>query len=100
LASMTLASLGLRPPAISCFSASISAKLLKDKSVYQRHISTSEIAAHLAQGLNLVEAVEAAHIWVRNAMLHGLDLRLGAGHGPLNHFHHPLALMPLETSHA
>jgi hydroxymethylpyrimidine/phosphomethylpyrimidine kinase len=61
---------------------------------------SSAIAAHLAQGLNLVEAVEAAHIWVRNAMLQGLDLRLGAGHGPLNHFHHPLALMPLETSHA
>jgi hydroxymethylpyrimidine/phosphomethylpyrimidine kinase len=61
---------------------------------------SSAIAAHLAQGVNLVEAVEAAHIWVRNAMLQGLDLRLGAGHGPLNHFHHPLPLMPLETSHA
>ena len=61
---------------------------------------SSAIAAHLAQGLSLVEAVEAAHIWVRAALLGALDLRLGAGHGPLNHFHHPLPLQLLNSSRA
>ena len=61
---------------------------------------SSAIAAFLAQGLGLVDAVDAAHHWVRCALLGGLDLRLGAGHGPLNHFHHPLPLLPLENPHA
>lgn len=60
---------------------------------------SSAIAAFLAQGRDIVVAVDAAHHWVRCALLGGLDLRLGAGHGPLNHFHHPLPLMPLEHSH-
>jgi len=42
-----------------------------------------------------VDAVDAAHHWVRCALLGGLDLRLGTGHGPLNHFHHPEPLTPL-----
>jgi hydroxymethylpyrimidine/phosphomethylpyrimidine kinase len=61
---------------------------------------SSAIAAFLAQGLDLVDAVDAAHHWVRCALLGGLDLRLGAGHGPLNHFHNPLPLMPLEYPYA
>jgi hydroxymethylpyrimidine kinase/phosphomethylpyrimidine kinase/thiamine-phosphate diphosphorylase len=61
---------------------------------------SSAIAAFLAQGLDLVDAVDAAHQWVRCALLAGLDLRLGAGHGPLNHFHSPLPLMPLEYPYA
>jgi hydroxymethylpyrimidine/phosphomethylpyrimidine kinase len=61
---------------------------------------SSAIAAFLAQGLSLVDAADAAHHWVRCALLGGLDLRLGAGHGPLNHFHHPLPLRPLENPHA
>ena len=56
---------------------------------------SSAIAAFLAQGRDLVDAVDAAHHWVRCALLGGLDLRLGTGHGPLNHFHHPMPLMPL-----
>jgi hydroxymethylpyrimidine/phosphomethylpyrimidine kinase len=61
---------------------------------------SSAIAAFLAQGHSLIDAVEAAHHWVRCALLSGLDLRLGAGHGPLNHFHHPLPLTTLENPHA
>ncbi len=61
---------------------------------------SSAIAAFLAQGLDLVDAVDAAHQWVRCALLAGLDLRLGAGHGPLNHFYNPLPLMPLEYPYA
>lgn len=56
---------------------------------------SSAIAAFLAQGWDLLDAVDAAHHWVRCALLGGLDLRLGRGHGPLNHFHHPVPLMPL-----
>lgn len=64
---------------------------------------SSAIAAFLAQDLSLVDATDAAHHWVRCALLGGLDLRLGTGHGPLNHFHHPrplMPLMPLENPHA
>ncbi len=61
---------------------------------------SSAIAAFLAQGYSLIDAVEAAHHWVRCALLSGLDLRLGAGHGPLNHFHYPLPLTTLENPHA
>lgn len=61
---------------------------------------SSAIATHLARGADLVAAVDAAHHWVRQALLAGIDLRLGAGHGPLNHFHHPLALVNLENPHA
>ena len=48
LASITLASLGLRPPATSAFSAAISASLRKLSKVYQRHIRSSEIDSTLA----------------------------------------------------
>ena len=61
---------------------------------------SSAIAAFLAQGLDLVNAVGAAHHWVRCALIGGLDLRLGAGHGPLNHFHNPLPLIFLENPYA
>lgn len=61
---------------------------------------SSAIATHLARGADLVAAVDAAHHWVRHALLAGIDLRLGAGHGPLNHFHHPMPLLNLENTHA
>lgn len=61
---------------------------------------SSAIAAYMAQGLPLVGAVSHAHQWVRNALLGALDLHLGAGHGPLNHFHHPLRLGERTTVHA
>ena len=61
---------------------------------------SSAIATQLARGADLVAAVDAAHHWVRQALLAGVDLRLGAGHGPLNHFHQPIALMNLENTHA
>ena len=61
---------------------------------------SSAIATHLARGADLVAAVDAAHHWVRQALLAGIDLRLGAGHGPLNHFHHPIALTNLENTDA
>jgi hydroxymethylpyrimidine kinase/phosphomethylpyrimidine kinase len=52
------------------------------------------IATLLAPSLELMDAVAAAHRWLRCA------LRLGSGHVPLNHFYNPLSLIPLENSHA
>ena len=44
---------------------------------------SAAIAAYLAKGLPLQEAVAAAKDYLHNAILHSLDL--GAGHGPLDH---------------
>jgi len=46
---------------------------------------SSAIAAHLALGLGLPEAVERARAYVVGAMAAGADVQVGAGHGPLNH---------------
>ncbi|MEM1041354.1 MAG: bifunctional hydroxymethylpyrimidine kinase/phosphomethylpyrimidine kinase [Bacteroidota bacterium] len=44
----------------------------------------SAIAAHLARGAALTEAVERAKAYVTEAIRHGLPI--GGGHGPTNHF--------------
>jgi hydroxymethylpyrimidine/phosphomethylpyrimidine kinase len=44
----------------------------------------SAIAAHLAKGASLIEAVPAAKAYVEGAMRHGIAL--GKGHRPLDHF--------------
>lgn len=53
---------------------------------------SSAIAAHLALGANLLEAVEAARRYVRAALEASASVRTGAGNGPLNHSHAPLAM--------
>lgn len=53
---------------------------------------SSAIAAHLALGAGLLEAVEAAHCYVRAALEASAAVRTGAGSGPLNHGHAPLAM--------
>jgi hydroxymethylpyrimidine/phosphomethylpyrimidine kinase len=45
----------------------------------------SAIAAHLARGAALADAVRAAKAYVTEAIRHGLAI--GAGHGPTNHFY-------------
>ncbi|MEF7617424.1 bifunctional hydroxymethylpyrimidine kinase/phosphomethylpyrimidine kinase [Aquincola sp. MAHUQ-54] len=59
---------------------------------------SSAIAAQLALGLPLADAVGAAHTYVQQALRHGAAVRLGAGNGPLNHGHAPLPtrLLPLH----
>jgi hydroxymethylpyrimidine/phosphomethylpyrimidine kinase len=58
---------------------------------------SSAIAAHLAIGLPLTEAVEGARAYVLKAIAAGASVRTGRGHGPLNHGHAPVAarLLPL-----
>ncbi|MBC7549010.1 MAG: bifunctional hydroxymethylpyrimidine kinase/phosphomethylpyrimidine kinase, partial [Polaromonas sp.] len=53
---------------------------------------SSAIAAHLALGCSLREAVEAARAYVRGAIEAGALVRTGAGSGPLNHGYAPQAM--------
>lgn len=54
---------------------------------------SSAIAAYLAQGYPLREAVESAQSFVHLALLHGKEVITGKGHGPLNHFFNPQKLI-------
>lgn len=53
---------------------------------------SSAIATFLAQGLPLAEAVKQAKDYVYNGILHGKDIHIGEGHGPLNHFFSPISM--------
>lgn len=48
---------------------------------------SSAVAAELAKGLALPEAVRAATAWLGEAIRRADDLHVGAGHGPVHHFH-------------
>jgi hydroxymethylpyrimidine/phosphomethylpyrimidine kinase len=53
---------------------------------------SSAMAAHLALGASLVEAVQHARAYVREALFSGAQVRTGKGSGPLNHGHAPVAM--------
>ena len=59
---------------------------------------SSAIAAYLALGYTLVDAVEAARLYVRGALAAGASVKTGQGSGPLNHSFAPLPmrLLPLN----
>ena len=59
---------------------------------------SSAIAAHLALGATLLEAVQGAHRFVRAALEAGANVRTGKGSGPLNHGAAPrvMVLKPLR----
>lgn len=48
---------------------------------------SSAIAAHLALGYTLSEAVELSHSYLHKAILAADRLNIGTGHGPVHHFH-------------
>ena len=48
---------------------------------------SSAIAAGLAAGRPLEEAVREAHGWLHQAILRAGELGVGRGHGPVHHFH-------------
>lgn len=48
---------------------------------------SAAIAAHLARGLTLAEAVANAHAYLQKAIAHADQLTVGHGHGPVHHFH-------------
>lgn len=53
---------------------------------------SSAIAAHLALGLDLAGAVQAAHTYIRGAIAEGAAVVTGRGHGPLNHGYAPVPM--------
>jgi hydroxymethylpyrimidine/phosphomethylpyrimidine kinase len=53
---------------------------------------SSAIAAHLALGAPLLDAVHAARAFVRHALLAGASVRTGKCSGPLNHGHAPVTM--------
>ncbi|MEP2920656.1 bifunctional hydroxymethylpyrimidine kinase/phosphomethylpyrimidine kinase [Sulfitobacter sp.] len=48
---------------------------------------SAAIAAQLAKGLPLAEAVQAAHFYLQSAIQAADRLKIGTGHGPVHHFH-------------
>lgn len=48
---------------------------------------SSAIAAELAKGKAVPEAVKAAHHWLQQAIRAADELEIGHGHGPVHHFH-------------
>ena len=52
---------------------------------------SSAIAAHLAQGLPLAQAVAQARAYILGAIAAGAGVHTGQGHGPLNHGYAPVA---------
>lgn len=48
---------------------------------------SSAIAAELAKGASVYDAVQSAEHYVHTAIVHADSLRVGAGHGPVHHFH-------------
>jgi hydroxymethylpyrimidine/phosphomethylpyrimidine kinase len=56
---------------------------------------SSAVAAHLALGHDLQEAVRRAHQFVGQAIVHGVEVRTGHGNGPLNHAFAPVKMQTL-----
>ena len=48
---------------------------------------SSALAAQLAKGLPLTDAVRAAKHYINQAIIHGADRPIGHGHGPVAHFY-------------
>lgn len=58
---------------------------------------SSAIAAHLALGLPLPQAVEQARAYILGAIAAGANVHTGHGHGPLNHGYAPVAQRVLNA---
>ena len=57
---------------------------------------SSAIAANLALGLGLSEAVHCARQFIVQAIAHGAEITTGHGHGPLNHGFAPVPMLALH----
>lgn len=54
---------------------------------------SSAIAAEMAKGPDLLNAIKSAKIYISNALEGGSNVKTGNGNGPLNHFFNPLKLI-------
>ena len=59
---------------------------------------SSAIAAHLARGLPLAQAVQQARTYILRAIAAGAQVHTGQGHGPLNHGYAPQAQIVLGAA--
>lgn len=59
---------------------------------------SSAIAALLAGGLELEEAVKQAKEYVSKGIKEGADIHIGEGYGPLNHFFAPVSLKKIKKT--
>lgn len=59
---------------------------------------SSAIAGYLALGHELYQAVALAKEYIINALREGADVRMGHGHGPVNHFFAPRPLYKINQS--
>lgn len=59
---------------------------------------SSAIATFLALGNSTEEAVKKAKEYVYQGIVSGKDIHIGEGHGPLNHFHSPVAMHILSQN--
>lgn len=50
--------------------------------------TSSAIAACLARGMALTDAVQEAKSYIDGSLRGGAEVKIGAGHGPVHHFHH------------
>ena len=57
---------------------------------------SSAIAAYMARGLALKEAISSAKIYITEAIKAGSDISVGKGYGPVNHLFNPLKMMVNE----
>lgn len=57
---------------------------------------SSAIASYLALGNDLVTSIARSARYVQHAIKHGKDVKIGKGHGPLNHFFNPQKLVIKE----
>jgi hydroxymethylpyrimidine/phosphomethylpyrimidine kinase len=59
---------------------------------------SSAIAAYLARGLALPQAVEQARAYILEAIRSGAEVQTGRGHGPLCHGHAPVPMVTTPTA--
>ena len=57
---------------------------------------SSAIAAYMARGLDLKDAVSSAKIYISEAIKAGADISVGNGYGPVNHLFNPLKMLVNE----
>jgi hydroxymethylpyrimidine/phosphomethylpyrimidine kinase len=67
---------------------SFTAPRLKTRNTHGTGCSlSSAIAAEIAKGKTMVDAVQISHQWLQGALKKADSLNIGNGHGPVHHFH-------------
>ena len=58
---------------------------------------SAAIAFYMAAGCELLQAVAGAKEYIHQAILAGQNMKIGEGHGPVNHFFAPLPCLPEKS---